>query len=407
MILNSWLRSALAIPLWLALTLFCASSQGQDETNDTWFQVEILVIQPTDPEALMAETWDLQPTLMHSANWRIKPQNDISAELKAIYQTETTLTDAGTIVVNWHRPAADGYEIDESIYTVPPDALYAPELQPQPTRLDYRLGSFTFANERMFIIPRENPNRLDSAIGTIPISEDTHLPQSMYWLDAEAPLKSELRNAQKRLDRSDDYRVQHYLRWAEILRGEESAVPIRLDTMNYGEDWPEIQGDITVYVERYLHVKTNLWLNTMAPYAPDWTMPPPPHPSPTVTHFLPPPATTLVRRETSPWDALLPSITPLGRPDFILSPGLNPHFRYIERIRPDSNKPNGFDDLEATNSYPYQHAIAIQQTRRMRSGEIHYLDHPILGIIVSITRIEGDELRKLKRWASRPLYKER
>jgi hypothetical protein len=219
----------------------------------------------------------------------------------------------------------------------------------------------------------------------------------MYWLDAKVPLGAELRNARARLDRSEAYEVRHYLRWAEILQGEEMALPIRLDTMNYGERWPDIQGDITVFVERYLHVKTNLWLNTMAPYALDWQMLPPPEPSPTVAHVPPLQPTSLMKNETSPWDALLPAITPLGRPDSKLESGLSERFRFIERVRPDSTLSGGFDDPRS--EYPYRHAISIQQTRRLRSGEIHYLDHPTLGIIVSITRIEDDDLIAFKRWA--------
>jgi hypothetical protein len=33
-------------------------------------------------------------------------------------------------------------------------------------------------------------------------------------------------------------------------------------------------------------------------------------------------------------------------------------------------------------------ASIIHQTRRMRSGELHYLDHPMLGIVVKVTPIE-------------------
>jgi hypothetical protein len=109
------------------------------------------------------------------------------------------------------------------------------------------------------------------------------------------------------------------------------------------------------------------------------------------------PPTSLLESEASTWDDLLPAITPLGRPDAKLEQGLSERFRYLERIRPDSNHGNGFEDPDS--EYPYRHAIAIQQTRRMRSGEIHYLDHPTLGIVVSITRIEDDNLITFKRWA--------
>ena len=36
--------------------------------------------------------------------------------------------------------------------------------------------------------------------------------------------------------------------------------------------------------------------------------------------------------------------------------------------------------------------ILLEQTRRMRSGEVHYIDHPLLGLIIKFTPISGEEL---------------
>lgn len=37
-------------------------------------------------------------------------------------------------------------------------------------------------------------------------------------------------------------------------------------------------------------------------------------------------------------------------------------------------------------------SFKFEQSRRIKSGEVHYLDHPYLGLIVSITRLKQDEL---------------
>ncbi len=34
--------------------------------------------------------------------------------------------------------------------------------------------------------------------------------------------------------------------------------------------------------------------------------------------------------------------------------------------------------------------VALRQSRRMRSGELHYLDHPRLGVLVRVTPVESD-----------------
>jgi hypothetical protein len=42
-------------------------------------------------------------------------------------------------------------------------------------------------------------------------------------------------------------------------------------------------------------------------------------------------------------------------------------------------------------AYPYRHAVALQQKRRMRSKEIHYIDHPMLGLIIKFTPLRSPE----------------
>jgi len=48
-------------------------------------------------------------------------------------------------------------------------------------------------------------------------------------------------------------------------------------------------------------------------------------------------------------------------------------------------------ELETGPVYPYRHAVALQQKRRMRSKEIHYIDHPMLGIIIKFTPLIAPE----------------
>ena len=36
-------------------------------------------------------------------------------------------------------------------------------------------------------------------------------------------------------------------------------------------------------------------------------------------------------------------------------------------------------------------SYAFQQQRRMRSGELHYLDHPVIGLLVKVTPYESEE----------------
>lgn len=384
---------------WVALcsVLNAPPVIGQDdaEPEKTWFQIEILVLTSNNPNALNEEAWPLKPSLIPAERWRLQPSEDVSTELQAIYQVETTQTPTGTFDIDWSSPTNSPWPgLDETLFQYRPSDLYEPALQFEVERLDYKLGYSSFSSERMFVIPRDNPNRLDAMVSAMaPIDDSTPLPMTHVWLDEDDRTpKPELTRAKQRLESSDDYQVRHYLRWAEQLQDEPKSLPVRIDSASQGQPWPELQGDITVYVSRYLHIKTNLWLNTDGHYLPDWQMPAPPEPVNPVQHRgLPVGAQRLASSSSE-----LPEITALGRPDWLLEAGIGEQFRYLERNRPDSNLPNGLVDEEVT--YPYRHAIALQQTRRMRSGEIHYIDHPAMALIVSITRIEDENLAEFKRW---------
>jgi hypothetical protein len=41
--------------------------------------------------------------------------------------------------------------------------------------------------------------------------------------------------------------------------------------------------------------------------------------------------------------------------------------------------------------YPYAHAVLLKQTRRMRSKEVNYIDHPMFGVVVKVTPLSLPE----------------
>ncbi|MBV7297067.1 peptidoglycan binding protein CsiV [Enterovibrio paralichthyis] len=55
----------------------------------------------------------------------------------------------------------------------------------------------------------------------------------------------------------------------------------------------------------------------------------------------------------------------------------------------EGNTVTAMQKLERTYSVEkYLKSYAFEQKRRMRSGEIHYLDHPLMGLIIQVTRVE-------------------
>lgn len=161
--------------------------------------------------------------------------------------------------------------------------------------------------------------------------------------------------------RSSRYRVLFHETWAQPVPGKRRALPLILDRSGDTGEWPELQGSVKIYLGRYLHLETNLWLNTQGSYLPgDWRMPPPP--------LGPPSDGSAQVTETAPSEAAAPS--QFGGDDY-----------YWQQ-----------DEIEDEGSlYPFRHAVALQQKRRMRSKDIHYIDHPMLGLLIKFTPLVSPE----------------
>ena len=50
------------------------------------------------------------------------------------------------------------------------------------------------------------------------------------------------------------------------------------------------------------------------------------------------------------------------------------------------------DTIAAGAPWPWNHAIVHRQARRMRSNEVHYLDHPVIGVVVKVRPLSEDNL---------------
>lgn len=131
------------------------------------------------------------------------------------------------------------------------------------------------------------------------------------------------------LRRSEDYRVLFHKAWKQQMQGKSSAPGIIISGGNtVGSNHKELEGYIKIHIARYLHVITDLWFAL----------------------------------DDNP---LLPA-------------------------KPGSASPiteNGFANRYSGNNSDA--AVArFQESRRMRSKELHYIDHPLGGVLVLITPIE-------------------
>jgi len=125
------------------------------------------------------------------------------------------------------------------------------------------------------------------------------------------------------------YSLLYHQAWRQMIYGRKTNIAISGGKTFNGHQ--ELEGSISLSVGQYLRIQTNLWLTQFAPAG---------------THL----------NETWPE---LPAL------------------------------PNTFNsDGEKSDNYLVKRIVKLNQERSMRSNEIHYIDHPLLGIIVKIIPVE-------------------
>lgn len=159
------------------------------------------------------------------------------------------------------------------------------------------------------------------------------------------------------LEDSRTYRVLYHQSWVQPVPGRNDVIPIRIDAGDVYGSQHELQGYLELYVERYLHLNTDLQLvryaQTDNPF-----------------RLIDDNAITGPNDETMPFMGLSldQEASALGS--------------------------NVFDtDIITSNNNQYYVAtesIEMKQRRRMRSTELHYLDNPELGLLIYIVPLEFD-----------------
>lgn len=152
------------------------------------------------------------------------------------------------------------------------------------------------------------------------------------------------------LERSRNHRVLFHEAWNQPVPGRDNVIPIRIDGgEKYGRQ-AELQGYINLYVERYLHMNTQLnfieYEKSQDPFS-----------------FF---------NETNSSTSASDTMDAYGGLSLINADSL-----LNNRVSRKS------DDFFVSTS-----AALLSENRRMRSKEIHYFDNPRFGLIVLITPID-------------------
>jgi len=320
-----------------------------------WFRVELLVFahESATPGG-GSEQWDPTPPLRYpdAARFLIDP-----AQVKSNRARHPGLGD----VDEYGRQVLDTLSIpapDYSSINTGDNAGYEQE-QATGQRIDPDTG--------LAVGPAQGPADTDAAL---PAEQDSALNSQAFVTLPSGQLQ--FRGKAGLMRKSGRYSVLFHESWLQPVVSKARTLPIILDQSGNTGKWTRLQGSITLYLSRYLHLETNLWLNTDGSYlAGNWKMPAPP---------LAPPSLIIEEPASGPVD---PADV------WIYEPGLAPVTAPGEGQQPATELAAIEADL-----YPYRHAVLLQQKRRMRSKEVHYIDHPKFGIVIKITPVTRGELAR-------------
>jgi hypothetical protein len=169
--------------------------------------------------------------------------------------------------------------------------------------------------------------------------EDVAVSNPLLQYRGVADADTHLKAIKDRLQRRSDYQVLDYRAWRQPLAPDGAPVYFRVAAGKTREFYHELEGYIGFYLKRYLHVDTELWWGEYA---------------------LP----TRQSDSTSQANGELPSSA--------------------------ANTPDPAEGAESSQPETYNHrrvarAAHLKEQRRMRSDEVHYFDHPLMGVLVRIS----------------------
>lgn len=145
------------------------------------------------------------------------------------------------------------------------------------------------------------------------------------------------------------YEILYRKSWNQMMLPKEQTQPIRI---NAGElissGFHRLDGEISIDISRYLHFRTELFYSI--PVSAEWLAL----------------QTPLIDERTE-----------------------DSHF--LDTAEPLGEQPIVSDLLNTESAQPQQSGyltVKMEQSRRMRRDELHYIDHPYFGIVVKMTRLD-------------------
>lgn len=151
---------------------------------------------------------------------------------------------------------------------------------------------------------------------------------------------------------SSRYRTLIQTSWRQKLTKRSRAPAIVIQGGDRSGEHFELEGYIKVAVERYLYINTDLWFTRFGGSGGNYYLPKLPYQPGAETEEEAEPDFDSLFAGDAPGQALPPAHT---------------------------------EPLYIADTTPISRIVVMQQERRLRSGEVHFLDHPLFGVLVMIS----------------------
>ncbi len=167
------------------------------------------------------------------------------------------------------------------------------------------------------------------------------------------------------INRSNQYRVLLHQAWRQPMLADDQAPWILIGAGDEYGPHRELEGSIQLSVGRFLHLETRLWLAAFEYSQGPGAWPNPPlRPTREIDSATPAPRRT--RSQAGEHTGERDPRTGLPYPE---------------------QREQRYGDYFAS-PYRARHVATLNQRRRMRSNELHYIDHPLMGLLLRITPYE-------------------
>lgn len=388
-----------------------AQQDPPEVSAGNWYQIHLAIFGHRSESAEYEEVWRNNLQLKYPQNLiRLKTRERYLADLCGLTTPAGSAVDTGS----------GGNRLLDVLERVDSGEGYGPEDYPEPARpvsaatLDpackgvrpdlFPADKDQIANTQAAAVVASAESLLSDKSAS-PAESESAAPQLTPYILSKQISDGEFAEQVKKLNGAYRYRLLFSGSWPQPLQPRNQATALLIEGGDAVGQHHELEGFIRIGLERYLHIDTDLWLSQFSAQRPanrpvndnlasgnDYSAA---RQTPFQTQTDAPPQRLsefpalpipFPRNDRNSPRSASPSTAPLNPPasasatDSTATGGDQGN-----NYRPSSN----LDVLAAEDSsYFVNRTVVMRANRRMRSGEVHYLDHPMFGVLIKITPIK-------------------